>query len=273
MADKTSTPVQRRRSAPSGWALHLVVTLLLVFLLGPLVVVVISSFSATSSLAFPPDSFSLRWYEQVLASREWQVSFSLSFVLALMAVPTVAVLALLGGYGLTRGRFRGRGALQTFLMSPLMVPEIMLGLGLLAYMQSLGLINSIIGLWLVHTLVALPFGLRAVLNSAAALDPRVEDSAASLGAGPVRAFFTVTVPLLLPGLVAAGVFAAVISLGEVAVSTFVAGANTTTVPLRVLSAVQFELDPSAAVVSTLLMLISIVVMLALERFVRISDHL
>lgn len=274
MADRTSTITHRRLPrSPASWLLHLAVLAIMLFLIGPLIVVVISSFSATSSLAFPPESFSMRWYQQVLSSREWQVSFSLSFLLALLAIPTVALLALLGGYGLTRGQFRGRGALQTFLMSPLMVPEIMLGLGLLAYLQSLGLINTIAGLWLVHSLIALPFGLRAVLNSAASLDRRVEHSAASLGASPLRVFFTVTIPLLLPGLIAAGVFAAVLSLGEVAVSTFVAGANTTTVPLRVLSAVQFELDPSAAVVSTLLMAISLAVMLLLERFIRISDHL
>lgn len=262
-----------RKSTPGSWLLHIVVALTMLFLIGPLLVVVITSFSASSSLAFPPESFSLRWYEQVLGNREWRVSFSLSFLLALLAVPTVAVLALLGGYGLVRGRFRGHGAVQAFLMSPLMVPEIMLGIGLLTYLQSLGLINTISGLWLAHSLVALPFGLRAVMNSATSLDPQIEASAASLGAGPVRVFLTVTLPQLLPGLVSAGVFAAVISLGEVAVSTFIAGANTTTVPLRVLSAVQFELDPSAAVVSTLLMAISVVVILVLERFVRVSNHL
>lgn len=271
MAERSSST--RRFGAPGAWLLHLVVVLLLIFLVGPLIVVVISSFSGSSSLAFPPESFSLRWYQQVLGSREWQVSFSLSFLLALLTVPTVAVLALLGGYGIARGRFPGRGAVQAFLMSPLMVPEIMLGVGLLAYLQTLGLINTIVGLGLVHSLVAFPFGLRTVLNSATALDPRIERSAASLGAGPLRTFATVTVPLLLPGLVAAGVFAAVISLGEVAVSTFVSGANTTTVPLRVLSAVQFELDPSAAVVSTVLMVLSVVVMLLLEKFIRVSDHL
>jgi putative spermidine/putrescine transport system permease protein len=257
----------------TSWLRTIVVVATLGFLIGPLLVVVITSFSASSSLAFPPESFSLRWYEQVLGSREWRVSFSLSFLLALLAVPTVALLALLGGYGLVRGRFRGQGALQALLMSPLMVPEVMLGIGLLAYLQAIGLVNTITGLWLAHSLVALPFGLRAVMNSATSLDRRVEDSAASLGAGPLRVFLTVTLPQLLPGLVSAGVFAAVLSLGEVAVSTFIAGANTTTVPLRVLSAVQFELDPSAAVVSTLLMTISAVVILVLERFIRVSDHL
>ncbi|WP_114855460.1 ABC transporter permease [Brachybacterium sp. YJGR34] len=262
-----------RPRTPGAWALFAAVALILLFLVGPLVVVVVSSFSATSSLAFPPEGYSLRWYEQVLTSREWRVSFSLSFLLAALAVPTVAVLSLLGGYGLVRGAFRGHGAIQAFLLSPLMVPEIMLGIGLLTYLQSWGLINTITGLWLAHSLVALPFGLRAVINVATSLDPRVEASAASLGAGPVRVFLTVTVPQLLPGLVSAGVFAAVISLGEVAVSTFIAGANTTTVPLRVLSAAQFELDPTAAVVSTLLMMISAVVILVLERLLRVSDHL
>lgn len=262
-----------RKSTSGSRLLHIVVALTMVFLISPLLVVVITSFSASSSLSFPPESFSLRWYEQVLANREWRVSFSLSFLLALLAIPTVAVLALLGGYGLVRGRFRGHGAVQAFLMSPLMVPEIMLGIGLLTYLQSLSMINTIGGLWLAHSLVALPFGLRAVMNSATSLDPQIEASAASLGAGPVRVFLTVTLPQLVPGLISAGVFAAVISLGEVAVSTFIAGANTTTVPLRVLSAVQFELDPSAAVVSTLLMAISVVVILVLERFVRISNHL
>jgi len=243
------------------------------FLLAPLIVLVVASFNPSDSVAFPPDGLSLRWYEYVLSSRAWLVSFQLSGLLVVVVVLTTTVLGTLAAYGLARGSFRGRGVVGGIALSPLMIPEIIIGLGLLYYLQGLGLINTLPGLWLAHSLVALPYVVRAVLVSAAALDPTLERAAASLGAGRARVLLTVTLPLLRPGIVAGAVFAAVTSLGEVAVTALVAGANTTTVPLRIFSAVQFQLDPSAAAVSTLLLLASVVVMLVLERFVRLSELL
>lgn len=251
-----------------GLGVKLSAWVVLAFLVSPLVVLVGSSFNATNLVQFPPEGFSLRWYASVLTSPQWVVSINLSLVIALLVIPTVVVLGTLAAYGLFRGK--QRGLLTAAFMSPLIVPEVMIGLGLLTYFQGTGLINSIAGLWLVHCLVTFPFVVRTVGISVLGLDHTLERAGHSLGASPTRVFFTVTLPQLRPGIVAGAVFAGVLSLGEVAVSAFVAGPNTTTVPLRVFSAVQFELDPSAAAVSTMLMALSMVVMVVLSRWVDIS---
>ncbi|GHF53291.1 putative spermidine/putrescine transport system permease protein [Amycolatopsis bartoniae] len=247
--------------------------LVFLFLLAPLVVLVVASFNSADSVAFPPSGFSLRWYSAVLSSADWLVSFQLSGLLVVFVVLTTIVLGTTVAYGLARGTFPGKGILAGIALGPLLIPEIIIALGLLYYLQGLQLTNTITGLWLAHSLIALPYVVRAVLVSAAGLDPTLERAAASLGASGARVFWTVTLPLLRPGIIAGAVFAAVTSLGEVAITALVAGANTTTVPLRIFSAVQFELDPSVAAVSTLLLLASVVVMLVLERFVRLSELL
>ncbi|MFJ5226535.1 ABC transporter permease [Streptomyces sp. NPDC088400] len=243
------------------------------FLMAPLAVLALSSLNSTSSLSFPPRGISLRWYEEVLTSPDWLVSFRLSGLLVLLVVLTTVTIGTLAAYGLVRGDFPGRGLLSGLALAPLMVPEIIIALGLLYYFQGLGLVNSLMGLWLAHSLVALPFVVRTVMVSAQALDPTLERAAAALGAGRMRTFRTVTLPLLRPGILAGAVFAAVTSLGEVAVSALVSGSNTTTVPVRIFSAVQFQLDPSVAAVSTLLMLISVLVLVTVDRFTNFSEVL
>ncbi|RCV50122.1 ABC transporter permease [Marinitenerispora sediminis] len=247
--------------------------LVLLFLAAPMAVLAISSLNATASLAFPPSSLSLRWYAEVLGSQEWAVSLRLSGLLVLLVVATTAALGTLAAYAVARGDFPGRRAVAGFALSPLMVPEIIIALSLLYYFQGLGLVNTIAGLWLAHSVVALPFVVRTVMVSAQNLDPTLERAAASLGAGRLRVFWTVTLPLLRPGILAGAVFAAVTSLGEVAVTALVSGANTTTVPVRIFSAVQFELDPSVAAISTLLMLASVLVMVVVDRFTHLSEAL
>lgn len=247
--------------------------LVFLFLVAPLVVLVLSSLNSTTSVVFPPRGLSLRWFGYVLSSRDWLVSFQLSGLVMLMVVPTTVIIGTLAAYGLRRGHFPGRGLLNGLALAPLMVPEVIIALGLLYYFQGIGLLNTVTGLWLAHSLAALPFVIRAVLVSAAGLDETLERAAANLGAGRARVFLTITLPGLRPGILAGAVFAAVTSLGEVAITALIAGANTTTVPLRIFSAVQFQLDPSVAAVSTLLMVASVIVMIVVDRFFRISEAL
>jgi putative spermidine/putrescine transport system permease protein len=255
-----------RRVLPNAAAV-----LVFAFLLAPLAVLVVSSFNSTASLAFPPSGFSLRWYDEVLSSPGWLVSFQLSGLLALLVVITTVVIATPAGYALARKRLPGKSVIAGLALAPLLVPEIIIALGLLYYLQGLHLINTVAGLWLAHSLIALPYALRAIMVSATGLDPVLERAAASLGASRARTFWTVTLPLMRPGIVAGAVFAAVTSLGEIAITQLISGANTVTVPVRIFSAVQFQLDPSVAAVSTLLMAASVIVLLVLDRFAGISE--
>ncbi|GAA3662171.1 ABC transporter permease [Microbacterium marinilacus] len=271
MAERRSTSLR----APwwSRAASAVPVVLVCAFLLLPLVVVAVSSFNASSNFRFPPSGFSLRWYADVFASQAWLSSLGNSLVLALVTAPVVVVLGTLGGYAIGAGRFPGRRALSVLFLSPLAVPGIMIGLALLYQFQSTGMRGAPTGIWIAHLVVTFPFCVRVAAVSAAALDRRLVHAARVLGASRLRAFLTVTVPLMRPGIIASAFLAAVISLGEVAVSVFVSGTGTTTVPVRIYSAVQVQLEPSVAAVSTLLLLLSVVTIAVLDRTVRISRFL
>jgi putative spermidine/putrescine transport system permease protein len=153
------------------------------------------------------------------------------------------------------------------------VPGIMIGLALLYQFQTSGARGTLLSIWVAHLVVTFPFCVRVAAVSAASLDRRLVHAARVLGASRIRAFLTVTVPLMRPGIVAGAFLAAVISLGEVAVSVFVAGPNTTTVPVRIYSAVQVQLEPTVAAVSTLLLLLSVITIAVLDRTIHISRFL
>lgn len=275
MADRrTGTPHAAGHATRTRRALSLVpVVLVCAFLLLPLVVVALSSFNEGNNFRFPPSGFSLRWYEEVLGSTQWLDSLAYSLRVALLVVPVVVVLGTLGGYAVGAGNFPGRRALGLLFLSPMAVPGVMVGLALLYQLQNAGMVGSAQGLWLAHLVVTFPFCVRVVAVSAAALDPRLPRAARSLGASLVRTFLTITVPLLRPGIVAGAFLGAVISLGEVAVSVLVAGAGESTVPVRIYSAVQVQLEPSVAAVSTILLLVSVLTIAVLDRTVHVSRFL
>lgn len=266
-------PVSRLRTRLPGLARTLPVVAVCAFLLLPLIVVAVSSVNPANNFRFPPQGLSLRWYAEVFSSSQWLDSLAFSLRTAAIVIPVAVVLGTLGGYAVGAGRFPGRRALALVFLSPLAVPGVMVGLALLHQLQGLGLVGSPQGLLLAHLVVTFPFCVRVAAVSAAGLDPRHVQAARSLGAGPVRAFLTVTVPLMRPGIVAGAFLAGVISLGEVAVSVFVAGVRDVTVPVRIYSAVQVQLEPTVAAVSTLLLLVSVLTIAVLDRTVRVSRYL
>ncbi|WP_051172507.1 ABC transporter permease [Microbacterium indicum] len=262
-----------RRSPLARVAGALPVILVCAFLLLPLVVVAVSSFTSASNFRFPPQGFSLRWYEEVFTSPDWLGTVGTSLILAVVVAPIAVVIGTLGGYAIGAGRFPGQRALNVLFLSPLAVPGIMVGLALMYQFQSLGLRGSAVGIVIAHLIVVFPFCVRVAAVSAASLDRRLVHAARVLGASRFRAFLTITVPQLVPGVVAGAFLAAVISLGEVAVSVFVAGSDTTTVPVQIYSAVQVQLEPSVAAVSTLLLVVSVATIAILDRTVHISRFL
>jgi putative spermidine/putrescine transport system permease protein len=233
---------------------HLAVAALVAFMTLPTLVVVAASFNASAILSFPPRGYSLRWYVNALTYPQFQRAAVNSLLVtaasAALALPlgTAAVLAL------ERGRIPARGLWAAVLLSPLLIPGVVSGLGLLILGASLGILQSRWVLIFAHVVMVIPFVVRSLWVSVANLDPDLERAAASLGAGPWRVFRWVTLPLLRPGLFAALLFAVILSLNEFVVSLFISTRVTEILPVAMFTYVVNYTDPTIAALSALFIL-------------------
>jgi putative spermidine/putrescine transport system permease protein len=207
--------------------------LVYLFLLAPVVVVLIISFSSANYLQFPPPGLSLRWYVNYLTDPRWN--------------------------------FPGRQLLYTFLISPIIVPVMIIAMALYALFSPLRLVGTMPGLVLGHTILAFPYVLVNVGALLYGLDPRLEHAALSLGASPWQTFRTVTLPLILPGVLSGAIFAFSTSWDEVVISIFLSGLKTTTLPKQMLDGVRTEIDPTIAAVASILIVVSCVGLLLVQR--------
>ena len=243
---------------------------LLFLLTFPLVVLFGVSLNPGVEQVFPPTGVSLRWYFN-LANRHGFADAA-GFTLALAAGTSVVcvVIATFAGLALVRYRFFGRDFVLTLLLSPLIVPQIVVGMAFLVTLSSLGVINSMVSLAILHVVIALPFATRVVIAALESASPALEEAARSLGAPPAKAFLLVTLPLVRSGIVAGGVFAFVTSFENFTASQFLVWSRTT-LPVELYLFVQTENDPTGAAVSSLVVLGVILFVLVFSRVV--SRHL
>jgi len=240
------------------------------FLAIPTLVIVLSAFSPTPYPSFPPESLSLKWFGEVFGDADWMHAIWMSAVLVLVVTPITTVLGSLPAYGLRRVGGRLHSLLQTFLLSPLMVPEIVLGMALLYLFIALGMNGSFFALVAGHALICFPYVVRNVSVSLAGIDPKLEDAALNLGASRWAVFRTIIIPLALPGIIAGAIFSSVMSLGEVSISLLVSAPDTITVPVRVFSYIDQTFDPSVNAVAVIFIAIAVVAMLALDRVIGLQ---
>ncbi|MFA9431210.1 ABC transporter permease [Egicoccus sp. AB-alg2] len=227
------------------------------FLLLPVMVIIPMSFSDSSMLQFPPQQWSLRWYENFFTSPTWIESAWVSLRVALLVTVSSVVLGTLAALGLVRGRLPFRSLLTALVLAPIIVPYVIIGLAVYAVSLQLGLTETTVGFVAVHTALAVPY---VAINVAAALfgfDRRLELAAMNLGAGPVTTFFRITLPLIAPSMLAGALFAFVISWDEVVTSIFLSGPQMTTLPVRMWSGVRVSVDPTVAAISSLLLLMTL----------------
>jgi putative spermidine/putrescine transport system permease protein len=242
-------------------ALWVIAGLTALFLLAPIVVIIAVSFNSTSLFTFPPPHWSMRWYVSLWESRSWREAGLFSLSLAAIVALASLTLGVPAAYGLARDRFRGNRIVEGLLISPMVVPAIVLALGLYMLFSPLHLIGTRFGLFLAHTLLAMPIVLIIVGAACRRLDSSVELAARSCGATFARAFWHVVLPALRPAIVSAGAFAFLTSFDEVVLVLFLGGPQTTTLPKKIWESVKFELDPSLTAVSTILIAVSILVLL------------
>jgi len=245
----------------SRLGLWMLAVLTVVFLLAPIVVIIAVSFNSTALFTFPPPHWSLRWYMSLWDSRSWREAGIFSLALASLVALAALCVGVPAAYGLARDRFRGRKLVEGLLISPTVVPSIVLALGLYMLFSPLHLIGTPLGLFLAHTLLALPVVLIIVGAACRRLNPTIELAARSCGATFLKAFWLVVVPAIRPAMISAGAFAFLTSFDEVVLNLFLGGPRTTTLPKKIWESVKFELDPALTAVSTILIAVSIVALL------------
>ena len=235
-------------------------TLLLLFLALPILLVGIVSFSSATYLTFPPPEFGLRWYRAYLGARDWLDATWLSLAVAAAVVVVSTVLGTLAALGLAKLPKGLRVAATGLILSPLIVPGIVVAIGVYYAYSRYGLVGSPLGLVLAHSCLAVPFVVTSVSASLAGLDPRLEQAALSLGATPWGTFRQVTLPLIRPGVLVGALFAFITSFDELIVALFLSGSGAVTLPRRMWDDLRFAIDPTIAAVSTLTVLLTALLM-------------
>ncbi|MCG8158911.1 ABC transporter permease [Brenneria goodwinii] len=236
--------------------------LVLLFLALPITIIFPLAFSQTAYLTFPPSGFSLRWMERVLTNPDWLDSLWLSFRISVMSTLLAMVFSLLMALALVRYRFSGKKIIYVLILLPMIVPNIISALALFFFFSDIDVFNSISAIIIGHAIIALPVATIIISSTLQGIDSQLEYSAMSLGAGNFTVFRRITFPLAAPGIISAAIFSFLSSFDELLIALFMAGNSVQTLSVRIWNSVQFELDPTIAAVSVLLVLITIVFLLA-----------
>jgi len=237
-------------------------TLVLFYLVAPILVVIPLSFSSAQYLTFPPPGFSLRWYEAFVTNSAWVNATLFSVRVGLVSAAIALLLGLLAAVALVRFNLNGRKAIFILLILPIVVPEIITALAIYFVFARARFTGSLLSIAIAQSVLALPYVILVVSPALRNLDPQFEQAARSLGAGPLRTFRFVIFPLLRPSIVAAALFGFLASFDNLLVALFLAGPGAITLPIKMWEGLRLEINPLIAAVSTIEIIFSIVILLA-----------
>ncbi|OCJ10248.1 spermidine/putrescine ABC transporter ATP-binding protein [Rhizobium sp. AC44/96] len=250
----------------------LVLGLLLVFLIGPFLIIIAASMSAGDTLAFPPQGLSLKWVAKVFTIESFRDSFAMSMLLAVGGTLAALVLGIPAAYALSRYRLPGGETIRTIVSLPIIVPGIIVGLALLRHLVVPFGFNITLALFFAHTALVLPYAVRVVSASLNNLRSDIEEAAVLLGSSRPGAFFRVVMPNIRGGILAAFILGFVTSFNQVPVSLFLSGPGVRTLPIDMLGYMETTYDPSIAALSALLAFLSIGIVFLAERFLGFSRY-
>ena len=268
---RTGTETVGQRLASAG--LGALTALVLLFLVAPILIIVPLSFSSGSFFYYPLPGFSLRWYRDFFTSSFWLPSVWNSLIVGSVATLSATLLGTLAALGIWRARFPGQALVLALLISPMVVPVIIIAVGVYFAFAPLGLTNGYSGLILAHTTLAAPFVVVTVLATLSGFDRTLIRAAESLGASPVTTFRRVTLPLILPGVLSGAVFAFAASFDEVVVALLMAGPGQRTLPRQMFAGINDNISLTIAAAATMLIAISLVLMIAVGLLRRRSERL
>ena len=274
----SDTPEPARQQASLGEpsfraATHFLASAALFLLLAPTLIVIGVSFTSGLSLRFPPPGLSLRWYEALADA--WQLQFAArnSLVVAVLATGISVVLGVAAALAIGRTRTRWARTLDQFFLSPLILPGLAFGLASLIFFTQAGLNVSLLTLVIGHTVIGVPYVVRNTIAALAQLDPALIDSSLSLGASRWTTFRRVTLPSIRSGIFAGGFVCFMASFDNIPVSLFLRDAATDMLPIRMWQDLEGRLDVTIAAASSALILLTVVLAIAMERFAGLSRRL
>ena len=243
--------------------------LVIIGMMVPLVVVFLISFNPGNELVFPPKGLSLRWYLNIFKHPVFLSSFRFSVILGAAATLISLAIGLAGALVLTRRRFKGAEVISTLLMSPLVVPQVVIGMSFLTLFSMMHIYQSLPSLFTLHIILTLPYTLRVFIANLSRCPISCEEAAMVLGAGKYRAFVETTLPMIKPGIAAASIFSFVTSFDNITASQFLIW-DRTTLPIEIYAYITKENDPTVAAVSGVLILLTAGLVLAMERWVGLE---
>ena len=271
-----TAPWSRARRAgpehPVPWLFRAITVVTFVYLLVPAAIVVLAGLNSGNYLRFPPEGLSLKWIEDFFRSDVFLSAYLFSLRLAFVAMVISTIIGTLTAIFITRVAFPGRGLVRAFFLAPLLLPGLVLGLALYTYFLNLpiGLSRSFWGLLIGHVLVCTPFVIGTVSAALYGFDRSLEEAARSLGAGPLRAFFSVTLPSIKSGISAGSLFAFIVSFGQFDLSLFLSTPNQTPLPIAMYVSLRYQFEPTAAAAGTFAIALVVASMLLTAKLTNLS---
>lgn len=259
------------------WLHRVFVVLMYAFMLSPIVLVVWLSFFKDAILYFPPSGYTTSWYVKAWDNPAFANGFLFSLQVSLVAASIGVVMGVLAAVAIARYRFQGSKGINTLLLSPLLIPGIVAGVGIyLFYLRAeevldKDLVGTFGGLVIAHVCLTIPWTVRLVTAGMAGLDGSIEEAARNLGASAPVAFMRVTLPMLRPSIVAAALFSFVVSFENLELSLSLVGPGRTTLPIAIMQYLEFNLDPTIASVASVQILLLGIIMLVTDRYVKLSQ--
>ncbi len=262
------------------YGLRVVAFLVLVFLMLPILIIIPLSFNVEpyfsfteGMLALDPEAYSLRWYREIFNDARWTLAIRNSFTIGVAAALLATVLGTIAAVGLASPVMPFKRLITALLISPMIVPLIIIAAGMFFFYTRFNLVASYTGLIIAHAALGVPFVIITVTATLAGFDRSLYNAAVGMGASPIRAFWDITVPLIRPGVISGGLFAFVTSFDEVVLVLFLAGPEQRTIPRQMFSGLREQINPTILAVATMLILISIALLVTLELLRRRSQRI
>jgi putative spermidine/putrescine transport system permease protein len=242
--------------------------LTLLFLVLPVFIIIPLSFSSQRYLEFPPRGFSFQWYFSFFSNYNWTMATWTSFKIAFSVTVLATTLGTLASFFFVQAKFKGKSVIYTFMLSPMIIPVIVVAIAVYFFFAKLKLIGTLTGMILAHTVLAVPYVIVIVTATLQGFDTNLERAAMNLGANRLKTFFKITLPLVRTGIFSGALFAFLTSFDEVIIAIFISGTTANTLPKRMWESITMETDPTITAIATMLIVLTVGLLLVIEMFRR-----